>query len=107
MKKQITEIKRMQQLAGLINESQLNENSFGPDSNFQWNSSPTNPEDMVRDEEEGDTMTKAEFWRNNITGINPEEATPSYGTLQPDGTWSLSWDVGGFSGFIEGDDFTI
>ena len=107
MKQPINEIRRMQQLAGLITESQLNENSFGPDSNFQWNSSPTNPEDMVRDEEEGDTMTKAEFWRDNITGIDPEEATPSYGSLQPDGTWLLSWNAGEFSGFIEGDDFTI
>ncbi len=97
----------MQQLAGLLKEGQLNENSFGPDSNFQWNSSPTNPEDIVRDEEEGDTMTKAEFWRDNITGRDPEEATPSYGSLQPNGTWLLSWDAGEFSGFVEGDDFTV
>jgi hypothetical protein len=90
-----------------LNESQLNENSFGPDDNFQWKISPTNPKDMVRDEEEGDTMTKAEFWRDNITGRSPEDANPSYGLLQPNGTWSFSWDTGEFSGFIEGDDFIL
>ena len=107
MKKQINEIKRMQQLAGLIKESQLNENSFGPDSNFQWKTSPIHPESMVKDEEEGDTMTKEEFWRDNVTGRDPEEATPSYGSLQPNGTWLFSWDAGEFSGFVEGDDFTV
>lgn len=104
----------MQKLAGVITEAQykakkktLNENSFGPDSNFQWKSSPANPEDVVKDEEEGDTMTKAEFWRDNIIGRDPEYSIPSYGTKEPDGTWSFSWDTGGFSGFVEGDDFIL
>jgi hypothetical protein len=108
MKKQfITEAARMQKLAGIIKESQLNENSFGPDSNFQWKISPAHPGDMVRDEEEGDTMTKKEFWRNNVTGLNPEETIPSYGKKQPDGTWFLTFDAGAMSGFVEGEDFTL
>ena len=40
MKKQLNEIKRMQFLAGLITESQLNETiktvSFGPFTNVEW-----------------------------------------------------------------------
>jgi len=88
-----------------LSEEQVNENSFGPGSNFQWKSSPTNPEDMVKDEEEGDTMTKAEFWKYNIIGRDPEETIPGYGTKQPDGTWSFTFDAGEFSGFVEGDDF--
>jgi len=98
---------KINEIEGNLDEPQLNENSFGPDSNFQWKSSPANPEDMVRDEEEGDIMTKAEFWRDNIVGIDPEETIPSYGTKQPDGTWSFSWNAGEFSGFVEGDDFML
>jgi hypothetical protein len=89
-----------------ITES-INENSFGPDSKFQWKSFPAYPEDIVKDEEEGDTMTKEEFWRDNIVGRDPEETIPSYGTKQLDGTWLFSWDAGEFSGFIEGDDFML
>jgi hypothetical protein len=104
MKQSINEeFRRMQKLAGI----KLNENSFGPNSNFQWKSSSANPEDVVKDEEEGDTMTKAEFWRDNIVGRDPEDSVPSYGTKQSDGTWSFSWDTGEFSGFVEEDDFIL
>ena len=101
----MNEIKRMQQLAGLITESQLNEASFGPNDNFQWKSTPAYPGDMVRDEEEGDTMTKAEFWRHNVTGLE-NSFYPNQGTQRPDGTWVFYWDAGEFSGFVEGDDFS-
>jgi len=109
MKQQLNEIKRMQQLAGLINlnENMEDKDSFGPDNNFQWQPSPAHPEDMVKDEEEGDTLTKAEFWKYNITGLDPEETIPSYGEKLPDGTWYLTFDAGEISGFVEGDDFTL
>ena len=105
MRDTLTQLKRMIE-KGIISKSQVNENSFGPDSNFQWQPTPAHPEDMVKDEEEGDIMTKEEFWRDNVTGLG-DGSHPDYGTKQSDGTWLFTWGAGEFSGFVEGDDFTI
>jgi hypothetical protein len=101
----MNEIKRMQQLAGLISEGQLNEATFGLHDNFQWKSTPAHPGDMVRDEEEGDYLTKDEFWRHNVTGLG-DGSHPNQGRQLPDGTWVFYWDAGEMSGFVEGEDFT-
>jgi hypothetical protein len=111
------EIIRMNQLAGLITEGQarkmmqvLNENkSFTPEDNvnFKWKNKPANPESMLTDTESGDEFSKGEYWENDIIGRDPEEIFPSYGTENSDGTWTLTFDEGEFSGFVEGEDFTI
>ena len=106
MKKQILteEFKRMQKLAGLINENK----NLGPDdfNTFQWKKAPANPDAQLEDLEEGDSISKREFWKNDITGRDPEYSTPSYGG-EDNGVWTFSWDSGEISGFIEGEDFTI
>ena len=75
MKKQINELKRMQQLAGLINESQLNEN-FTPDEVMdilRRNDIDDNYFDMMGGKE---IETGTEEWMNvlaDITGKDPYE----------------------------------
>jgi hypothetical protein len=104
---------RMQMLAGIITEGQykakLNENeSFTPDDeiNFKWNSKPLNPQGMLTDES-GETFTKDDFWKSDIIGNDPLNVFPNYGNKNEDGTWTLTFDEGEVSGFIEGEDFTL
>ena len=107
MKKQLNEIKRMQLLAGLITESQLNENkNLGPDDfdTFKWKNQPLNPNAKLEDLENADTVSKGDFWKSDIIGN--EDSTPSYGG-EDNGVWTFVWDSGEISGFIEGEDFTF
>ena len=107
MKKQILseEFLRMQKLAGLINES--NE-QFTPENNvnFKWNVKPLNPQDMLTSED-GETFTKENFWESDIIGTDPSLVFPNYGNKNNDGTWTLTFDEGEISGFVEGEDFTL
>lgn len=87
----------------------LNENkNLGPDDfdTFQWKDAPANPNAQVKDLEEGDTMSKEDFWDGNVTGRG-DDSIPSYGSEDENGVWTFSWDSGEFEGFVEGEDFTL
>jgi hypothetical protein len=108
------EFLKMQKLAGLITEGQykarLTENkSFNPEDNvnFKWKNQPANPKSMLTDTESGEEFTKEEYWKSDIIGTNPSEIFPTYGSENSDGTWTLTFDIGEFSGFVEGEDFTL
>jgi len=128
MKQQINEIRRMQQLAGLLKEGQLiKESNFdkwywsdnhGMDIVFK--SSPANPSGMLtqHDEEyldsndpESVNFTKENFWKTNIINYLkiPQGFYDEGGVIKadklPDGTWNFMWDSGEISGFVEGEDF--
>ena len=108
--KQLNEVKRMQLLAGLITESQLSEiKSFTPedDINFKWKSQPANPKSILTDTDSGEEFTKASYWESDIIGTDPLDIFPAYGSENSDGTWTLTFDEGEFSGFVEGEDFTF
>ena len=127
MKKQLNEFRRMQKLAGLITESQLNE-----ESNFdtwRWNdnhgmdivfkSSPANPSSMLTQHDpeyldgspESETFTKEDYWKNDIMKFQkiPQGFYDEGGVIKADklsdGTWNFRWDSGEISGFVEGEDF--
>ena len=90
--------------------SRLNENkSFTPedDINFKWKNQPANPKGILTDTESGEKFTKEEFWESDIIGTDPSLIFPNYGNENSDGTWTLTFDEGEFSGFIEGEDFTL
>ena len=90
--------------------SRLNENnSFTPKDkiNFKWKNHPANPKDMLTDTESGEKFTKEEYWGSDIIGTDPSLIFPNYGNENSDGTWTLTFDEGEFSGFIEGEDFTL
>jgi hypothetical protein len=84
--------------------------SFTPedDINFKWKSQPANPKSVITDTKSGERFYKAAHWE-----IDPEEGTdpldilPTYGSENSDGTWTLTFDDGEFSGFVEGEDFTL
>jgi hypothetical protein len=107
MKKQIIseEFKRMQKLAGITTEGK----SFTPQdkTNFKWKPQPANPESMLTDTESGEEFSKGEYWKSDIIGTDPSNVYPAYGNENPDGTWTLTFDEGEFSGFVEGEDFTL
>jgi hypothetical protein len=107
MKKQLIseEFSRMQKLAGIITEGK----SFTPedDINFKWKNQPLNPESMLTDTESGEEFTKEEFWKSDIIGTDPSNVFPTYGSEDLDGTWTLTFDEGEISGFVEGEDFTL
>jgi len=118
MKKQLNEIKRMQQLAGILKENTdeldfdkldfVNE-PFSPEDNIsvKWKDQPANPKSILTDTENGEEFTKEEFWKD-IMGIGPENMIPDYGNENPDGTWTFDFDSdegGPISGFVEGEDF--
>jgi hypothetical protein len=88
----------------LINENK----NLGPDDfdTFQWKDAPANPNAQVKDLEEGDTMSKEDFWDGNVTGRG-DDSIPSYGSEDENGVWTFSWDSGEFEGFVEGEDFTL
>ena len=94
----------------ITTQSRLNEiTSFTPQDNinFKWKSQPANPESMLTDTESGDEFTKGEYWKTDIIGRNPSEIFPTYGNKDLDGTWTLTFDEGEISGFVEGEDFTL
>jgi len=113
---------RMQMLAGIITEGQykaiLNENesftpddeikSFTPDDEiyFKWTDEPLNPQGMLTDKS-GEIFTKDGFWKSDIIGNDPLNVFPNYGNKNEDGTWTLTFDEGEVSGFIEEEDFTL
>ena len=104
------EFRRMQKLAGIINENENSKiNKFSPEDNinFQWATQPQNPEEILTDEETGDTFSKSDFWKTDIEGRNADEVMPNYGNKQPDGTWVFLFDIGEISGFVEEKDFTL
>jgi hypothetical protein len=107
MKKQILseEFKRMQKLAGMIKEGQ----SFTPEDNvnFKFKNKPANPKSMLTDTKSGEKFTKEEYWKNDIIGTDPSNIFPNYGSEASDGTWTLTFDEGEFSGFVEGEDFIL
>jgi hypothetical protein len=108
--KQLNEIKRMQLLAGLITESQLSEIksfTYEDDINFKWKSQPANPKSILTDTDSGEEFTKASYWESDIIGTDPLDIFPAYGSENSDGTWTLTFDEGEFSGFVEGEDFTF
>jgi hypothetical protein len=107
MKKQIIseEFKRMQKLAGITTEGK----SFTPQdkTNFKWKPQPANPESMLTDTESGEEFSKGEYWKSDIIGTDPSNVYPAYGNENLDGTWTLTFDEGEISGFVEGEDFTL
>ena len=122
MKKEVLteEFKRMQELAGIINEMPVisnpeNQKEFN-EKTFKWKKSPKNPNDMVEildiwdDEEENpnkELMSKKDFWDGNVTDRG-EDGIPSYGEFK-NGSWAFIWDDGEveISGFKVGEDFTL
>lgn len=90
--------------------SRLNENKlFTPedDINFKWKNQPANPKGMLTDTKSGEKFTKEEFWESDIIGTDPSLIFPNYGNENSDGTWTLTFDEGELSGFIEGEDFIL
>ena len=71
---------------------------------FKWNDKPAYPNEKLLDHEEGEQLTKEEFWAYNDTS---EHGNPIDGYIGPDGTWRFQWDIGDISGFREGEDFTF
>lgn len=78
-----------------------NKNDF---NKFKWNDKPAYPNDKLLDHEEGEQLTKKEFWEYNDTS---EHGIPINGYIGTDGTWRFQWDCGDISGFREGEDFTF
>jgi len=123
MKQPINEIKRMQQLAGLITEAQLNENvdfsnwSYSDDHGvgIVFKLSPANPNSTLTDVDEEEEVTKESFWETDLKrysripqGLYADEVNesgPVYANKLPNGTWEFIWDAGDISGFVEGEDF--
>ena len=123
MKKQINEIKRMQQLAGLLNEA-VDFNDWYWDNNHGMNilfkAFPANPNDILtqHDEEyidpsnpESKNFTKESFWKTDVMD-SPKTSQgfydfniPTNANKLPNGTWNILWDSGEISGFVEGEDF--
>jgi hypothetical protein len=83
--------------------------SFTPedDINFKWKSQPANPKSILTDTDSGEEFTKASYWESDIIGTDPLDIFPAYGSENSDGTWTLTFDEGEFSGFVEGEDFTL
>lgn len=69
---------------------------------FRWKNTPKNPNDTLMDYDEGETLTKEEFWANNDVG---DDDTPVYGQKNNNGIWRFQWEAGDVGGFIEGEDF--
>jgi len=93
----------------LLRENKLlkeNEALIQPDgfNNFKWNNKPLKPQDELKTED-GEIITKNDFWETDILGNPPGDITPIYGDKNPDGTWTFTWDEGEISGFIENEDF--
>ncbi len=61
---------------------------------------------MLMDYDEGERITKAEFWENDIIGRPAEDTIPDY-AQEENGKWRFEWGTGDVSGFIEGEDFTF
>jgi hypothetical protein len=123
MKTQLNEIKRMQQLAGLLNEA-VDFNDWYWDNNHGMNilfkTTPANPNDILtqHDEEYIDpndpkskNFTKEDFWKTDVMD-SPKTSQgfydftiPTKANKLPNGTWNFLWDSGEISGFVEGEDF--
>ena len=125
MKKQLNEeFKRMQKLAGLIIENQLNKEERtkynGSDgADIYFTSKPGNPNELLTQyeegEENGETFPKEEFWKYELNWKYPATRTKDgyiYSSVidaekQSDGTWKFYFDIGVISGFKEGEDFVF
>jgi hypothetical protein len=75
--------------------------------NFKWKNKPANPKSMLTDTESGEEFTKEEFWESDIIGIDPEFTFPNRGSRDSKGIWTLTFDYGEFSGFVNEKDFTF
>jgi len=69
---------------------------------FKWKIAPKKPNSILMDYDEGETLTKEEFWTNNDL---EKEDTPVYGQKDNNGIWRFQWEAGDIGGFIEGEDF--
>ena len=75
--------------------------------NFKWKNKPANPKSMLTDTESGEEFTKEEFWESDIIGIDPEYIFPLRGSRDSKGIWTLTFEYGEFSGFVNEKDFTF
>jgi hypothetical protein len=66
---------------------------------------PKHPNNLLDDIENGETMTKSNFYNSSVVGRSEEDTQPELGKKHKNGTWGFSWDQGEFEGFIEGEDF--
>jgi len=104
------EFLKMQKLAGVITEAQYNQKKVLVENikinydTFKWKESPQNPNAILMDYDEGEEITKAEFWENDIIGRPAEDTIPDY-AQETNGEWRFQWGTGDVSGFIEGEDF--
>jgi hypothetical protein len=98
-------IGRWAKLAG-INENEESGNdkwSSEDGREIKW-LNPTNPNETLHDVEEDETITKGEYYNDNVLGRDSDETQPNYGT-KTNGKWNFSWDSGEIEGFVEGEDF--
>jgi hypothetical protein len=98
-------IGRWAKLAG-INENEESGNdkwSSEDGREIKW-LDPTNPNETLHDVEEDETITKGEYYNDNVLGRDSDETQPNYGT-KTNGKWNFSWDSGEIEGFVEGEDF--
>jgi hypothetical protein len=99
------DLKRWAKLAG-INENEESGNdkwSSEDGREIKW-LNPTNPNETLYDVEEDETITKGEYYNDNVLGRDSDETQPNYGT-KINGKWNFSWDSGEIEGFVEGEDF--
>ena len=105
MYRESIDLERWAKLAG-INENEESGNdkwSSEDGREIKW-LNPTNPNETLYDVEEDETITKGEYYNDNVLGRDNEEAQPNYGT-KINGKWGFSWDSGEIEGFVEGEDF--
>lgn len=77
--------------------------------NFKWAPSPKDPNGIIEGTGNYPTLTKGEFWKNELNGRPVEDTIPALGKEHPDGTWEFEWDdlEGTYKGFIKGVDFIM
>ena len=99
------DLNRWAKLAG-INENEESGNdkwSSEDGREIKW-LNPINPNETLYDVEEDETITKGEYYNDNVLGRDSDETQPNYGT-KTNGKWNFSWDSGEIEGFVEGEDF--
>jgi hypothetical protein len=98
-------LNRWAKLAGISeNEESGNDKWSSEDGReIKW-LNPINPNETLYDVEEDETITKGEYYNDNVLGRDSDETQPNYGT-KTNGKWNFSWDSGEIEGFVEGEDF--
>ena len=99
------DVKRWGKLAGINENEELGNDEWSSEDGkeIKW-INPINPNETLYDIEADETITKGEYYNDNVLGRDSDETQPNYGT-KTNGKWNFSWDSGEIEGFVEGEDF--